>query len=108
MAETEFNATGVRIERSLRSVTRAGQVLIKDGRLKLLTSYGSEIDSAPLRSVQAGKPWFAARDQARAIVNGTRYVLTLGQRETGATDGPAAARRFLDVIRSAQGEPRTS
>ncbi|MBB5935378.1 hypothetical protein [Streptomyces zagrosensis] len=107
MAEAEFNATGVRIERFLRSVTRAGQVLIKDGRLELLTSYGREIDSAPLRSVQASKPWFAARDRAHATVNGTRYLLTLGQREAGTTDGSNAARRFLDVVRSAQGQPGT-
>lgn len=104
MTEAEFNATGVRIERSLRSVTRAGQVLIKDGRLELLNSYGSEIDSAPLGSVQASRPWFAAQDQARATVNGTRYVLTLGQRDAGAADGPATARRFLDVVRSAHGQ----
>ncbi|MFT2017639.1 hypothetical protein ACMA1D_17635 [Streptomyces sp. 796.1] len=104
MAEAEFNATGVRIERSLRSVTRAGQVLIRDGRLELLTSYGSEIDSAPLGSVQAGRPWFASGDQARATVNGTRYVLTLGQQDAGSCDGPATARRFLDAVRSAQDE----
>ncbi len=57
MAEPEFNATGVRIERGLlRSLTRAGQVVIKDGRLALLTSYGTEIDSAPVQAVQAHKP----------------------------------------------------
>src|SRR5262245_50506776 len=47
MAEPEFKATGVRIGKKLRSLTRAGQVRISDGRLRLLTSYGSEIDSAP-------------------------------------------------------------
>lgn len=103
MAETEFSATGVRIERFLRSVTLAGQVNIKDGRLALLTSYGREIDSAPITSVQAGRPWFATSARARATVNGTRYVLTLGQREPAA--GPAAARRFLDVVQSARRRP---
>ena len=53
MAETEFTATGVRIGKRLRSLTRAGQVLISDGRLELLTSYGREIDSAPVQAVRA-------------------------------------------------------
>ncbi|ARZ66309.1 MULTISPECIES: hypothetical protein [Streptomyces] len=103
MAEPEFNATGVRIERALRSLTRAGQVKIKDGRLELLTSYGREIDSAPLDAVHASKPWFAARDRARARVNGTRYVLTLGGRDGAAEEpGPSAVRRFLEAVRSAR------
>ncbi|MET7763894.1 hypothetical protein [Streptomyces sp. NPDC005336] len=107
MADTEFNATGVRIERFLRSVTRAGQVLIKDGRLQLLTSYGSEIDSAPVQSVRASKPWFVDGDQAMATVNGTRYRLTLGEQDAAATpaksSGSGAAGRFLDAVRSARG-----
>ena len=61
MAEPEFTATGVRIGKRLRSLTRAGQVRISDGRLQLLTSYGSEIDSAPVQAVRASRPWFAAR-----------------------------------------------
>ncbi|CAM5615766.1 hypothetical protein SALBM135S_09444 [Streptomyces alboniger] len=81
MAEPEFTATGVRIGRRLRSLTRAGQVRIADGRLELLTSYGTEIDSAPVQAVRAGKPWFAPEDRALAEVNGTRYRLTLGERE---------------------------
>ncbi|AGP60002.1 hypothetical protein V2J94_27650 [Streptomyces sp. DSM 41524] len=106
MADTEFNARGVRIERFLRSVTRAGQVMIKDGRLQLLTSYGSEIDSAPVQSVRASKPWFVDGDQAMATVNGTRYRLTLGSQDaksTSAKSGSGAASRFLDAVRSARG-----
>ncbi|WKX73634.1 hypothetical protein [Streptomyces sp. XD-27] len=106
MAETEFNARGVRIEKNLRSVTRAGQVLIKDGRLELLTSNGREIDSAPVQSVRAGRPWFTDGDQARATVNGTRYRLTLAEQDAAAPAAPAeggAASRFLDAIRSARG-----
>ena len=104
MADTEFNVRGVRIERFLRSVTRAGQVLIKDGRLQLLTSYGSEIDSAPVQSVRASKPWFVDGDQAMATVNGTRYRLTLGRQDAAAKAAePGAASRFLDAIRSARG-----
>ncbi|MFI9202661.1 hypothetical protein [Streptomyces sp. NPDC053048] len=115
MAEPEFNATGVRIDRSLRSLTRAGQVRIQDGRLELLTSYGREIDSAPVGSVHASKPWFASRDRARATVNGHRYVLTLGAAAYGPpggragdgtspdNTGEAAVNRFLEVVRSAHG-----
>ncbi|MFI1972355.1 hypothetical protein BLA24_08580 [Streptomyces cinnamoneus] len=104
MAEPEFNATGVRIDRSHRSLTRAGQVKIKDGRLELLNSRGREIDSAPVEAVRAGKPWFAARDRARATatVNGTRYVLTLGGERSAAEDaGAATVSRFLEAVRSA-------
>lgn len=81
MAEPEFTATGVRIGKRLRSLTRAGQVRISDGRLELLTSYGSEIDSAPVQAVRASKPWFAHEDRALADVNGTRYSLTLGEHD---------------------------
>jgi hypothetical protein len=107
VAEMEFNARGVRIERFLRSVTRAGQVRVKDGRLELLTSYGSEIDSAPVQSVHATKPWFAGGDQALATVNGTRYRLTLGGHDSAAA-APAqgTAGRFLDAIRSARGRAK--
>ncbi|GAA4930059.1 hypothetical protein GCM10023237_60050 [Streptomyces coeruleoprunus] len=91
MTEPEFSATGVRIERWPRSLTRAGEVRIEDGRLALLTSNGREIDSAPVATVRAGRPWFgAAPDAAVATVNGTRYRLTMGQRERG---GPGAVRR---------------
>ncbi|GHC47128.1 hypothetical protein ABZ419_05285 [Streptomyces cinnamoneus] len=104
MAEPEFSATGVRIERSRRSLTRAGQVKIHNGRLELLTSYGREIDSAPVGSVQASKPWFSAGDRARATVNGNRYTLTLSAPGAAAENGGAAAvNRFLEVVRSAHG-----
>lgn len=77
MSEPEFSATGVRIARWLRSLTRAGQVLIRDGRLVLLTSYGREIDSAPVEQVRVSGPWYATRDRALATVNGNRYALRL-------------------------------
>ncbi|WP_414169944.1 hypothetical protein ACMATS_32740 [Streptoverticillium reticulum] len=102
MAEPEFTATGVGIECARRSLTRAGQVKIRDGRLELLTSYGREIDSAPVVSVHASKPWFASRDRARATVNGTRYVLTLGRRDADPGDAAdAAVDRFLAAVRAA-------
>ncbi|MET8680283.1 hypothetical protein ABZW18_22530 [Streptomyces sp. NPDC004647] len=105
MAEPEFTATGVRIGRRLRSLTRAGQVRIRDGRLTLLTSYGSEIDSAPVHLVRAGKPWFSARDRALATINGTRYLLTLGGQDTAQGEpGPTLAHRFLDAVRTAGGQ----
>ncbi|GAA2298368.1 hypothetical protein OKJ48_07980 [Streptomyces kunmingensis] len=99
MAEPEFTATGVRIGRRLRSLTRAGQIRITGGRLELLTSYGSEIDSAPLDEVRAGKPWFGSDDRATAEVDGRRYLLRLGGQSADA--GPPAARRFIEAVRSA-------
>lgn len=99
MAEPEFTATGVRIGRGLRSLTRAGQVRIAGGRLELLTSYGSEIDSAPLGEVRAGRPWFGSEDRATADVDGRRYLLRLGAQ--GGDAGPPTARRFIEAVRAA-------
>ena len=81
MDDSEFDATGVRIERWPRSLTRAGQVVIKDGRMVLLTSYGREIDSAPVDRVKVKSPWFAGDDRATATLNGNRYLLRLGRRD---------------------------
>jgi hypothetical protein len=107
MAEPEFTATGVRIGKGLRSLTRAGQVRISDGRLELLTSYGSEIDSAPLRAVRASKPWFGAEDRAVADLGGKRYTLTLGDHDPAPGEaGPPAARRFVEAVRRAAGRDR--
>ncbi|MFI6107026.1 hypothetical protein [Streptomyces sp. NPDC051310] len=103
MAEPDFSATGVRIERWPRSLTTAGEVLIKDGKLALLTSYGRVIDSAPVRAVRAGRPWFAGRDGTTvAMLNGHRYRLTMGQRSR-RPDGTATALagRFLEAVRRA-------
>jgi hypothetical protein len=102
MTEPEFSARGVRIERWPRSLTRAGQVLIQDGRLALLTSYGRVIDSAPLRAVQAARPWFAGRDSTVATVNGRRYRLTMGERSR-RPDARALAGRFLEAVGRAGG-----
>ncbi|WP_425837733.1 hypothetical protein [Streptomyces fractus] len=99
MADPEFTARGVRIGRRLRSLTRAGQVRITGGRLELLTSYGSEIDSAPLGEVRAGRPWFGSEDRATAEVDGRRYLLHLGDPGGGA--GPLTARRFIEAVRRA-------
>jgi hypothetical protein len=91
MAEAEYMATGVHIGRLVRSLTRAGRVLVRDGRLELLTSYGREIDSAPLERVRISG-WYGAR-RALATVDGTRYLLRLGlgHRE-----------RLLDAVRTAR------
>ncbi|MEU8617879.1 hypothetical protein [Streptomyces sp. NPDC048623] len=88
--EPEFTATRVRIERWPRELTRAGEVRIEDGRLSLLTSYGTEIDSAPLGTVRAGRPWFAKDDEAVAKVNGTRYRIS-------------GSGRFLEALKKATG-----
>ncbi|MBG0857187.1 hypothetical protein I2W78_36405 [Streptomyces spinoverrucosus] len=104
MAEPEFTALGVRIGKGLRSLTRAGQVRISGGRVELLTSYGSEIDSAPVQAVRASKPWFASGDRALADLNGKRYVLTLGEHDPAPGEpGPPAARRFIEAVRRAAG-----
>ncbi|MGW1162444.1 hypothetical protein ACWD48_30445 [Streptomyces sp. NPDC002519] len=104
MAEPEFTATGVRIGKRLRSLTRAGEVRISDGRLRLLTSYGSEIDSAPVQTVRASKPWFAPEDRALTDLNGTRYSLTLGTDDPPpGQPGPPSARRFIEAVRRAAG-----
>ncbi|MCZ0978802.1 hypothetical protein O1L60_04755 [Streptomyces diastatochromogenes] len=99
MTEPEFSARGVRIARWPRSLTRAGEVRIEDGRLALLTSYGSEIDSAPVSAVRAGRAWFAKADETVATVNGTRYRLTLRDGEhSGETE---ASGRFLAALKKA-------
>ncbi|MFJ9030381.1 hypothetical protein ACIRQP_18010 [Streptomyces sp. NPDC102274] len=105
MAEPEFSARGVRIERWPRSLTRAGQVLIQDGRLALLTSYGRVIDSAPLRAVHTAKPWFAGSGSTVATLNGIRYRLTMGQRGR-RPDATALAGRFMDTVSRAS-HPKT-
>ncbi|ALO06694.1 hypothetical protein AQF52_1098 [Streptomyces venezuelae] len=78
---------------------------IEDGRLALLTSYGSEIDSAPVTAVRAGRPWFAKADETVATVNGTRYRLTLhhgdGDRRGGGET--AESGRFLAALKRAAG-----
>ncbi|MFF2652585.1 hypothetical protein [Streptomyces sp. NPDC058045] len=102
MADEEFSARGVRIGKRLRSLTRAGQVRISGGRLELLTSYGSEIDSAPVQAVRAGTPWFTP-DRASAEVNGTRYVLRLAPEDGPPREGAGAARRFVEAVRRAGG-----
>ncbi|MEE1813846.1 MULTISPECIES: hypothetical protein [unclassified Streptomyces] len=103
MANPEFSARGVRIARWPRSLTRAGEVRIEDGRLALLTSYGSEIDSAPVSAVRAGRPWFAKSDETVATVNGTRYRLTLQDRDPGRDGGAQTSGRFLAALRRAAG-----
>lgn len=74
----EFDARGVGIARWPRSLTRSGQVVLRDGRLVLLTSYGREIDSAPVDRVEVRSPWYGSDDRATATLNGTRYLLRLG------------------------------
>lgn len=104
MAEPEFRADRVRIGTRMRSLTRAGQVRISDGRVELLTSYGSEIDSAPVQAVRAGKPWFTSGDSASAEVNGTRYRLTMDDDEAADQRKPPTARRFIEAVRKAGGK----
>lgn len=90
--EPEFSATGVRIGRRLRSLTRGGQVLVRDGRLVLLTSRGREIDSAPAEAVRA----IAAKGFALASLNGVPYLLNLRRRGSASLPG------LLDSLRGAR------
>lgn len=76
MAEPEYDAGGVRIRKMLRSLTRGGHVLVQDGQLVLMTSYGSEIDSAPVDKVRISG--YGMPDSALATISGTRYVLQFG------------------------------
>uniref|UniRef100_A0AAU3H6C0 Uncharacterized protein n=1 Tax=Streptomyces sp. NBC_01401 TaxID=2903854 RepID=A0AAU3H6C0_9ACTN len=98
----DFRASDVSIRRWARSLTRAGQVIVEDGRIALLTSNGREIASAPLSAVSAGRPWFLAADSAIARIDGVRYRLTMGQRNR-RPGGAAPVRRFLEALRSAAG-----
>ncbi|MEU1215521.1 hypothetical protein ACFYSH_30020 [Streptomyces sp. NPDC005791] len=98
----EFRANDVRIQRWARSLTRAGQVIVQDGRIALLTSNGREIASAPVSAVSAGKPWFLSADSAIARINGVRYRLTMGQRNR-RPGGAAPVRRFLEALRGSAG-----
>ncbi|MFJ8750353.1 hypothetical protein ACIREO_13615 [Streptomyces sp. NPDC102441] len=98
----EFRASDVRIRRWARSLTRAGQVIVEDGRIVLLTSNGREIAGAPLTAVSAGKPWFHAADSAIARIDGVRYRLTMGQRNR-RPGGAAPVRRFLEALRGTAG-----
>lgn len=77
MTEPDFELTGVRVGRRWRSVTRAGQVLVQDGRLTLLTSYGREIASASVDQVRLSGPVPLSRDLTFASLDGKRYSLRL-------------------------------
>ncbi|MEU6383990.1 hypothetical protein ABZ847_10530 [Streptomyces bauhiniae] len=102
MAEPEFTARGVRIGKGVRSLTRAGRVRVGDGRVELLTSAGSEIDSAPVGTVRASRPWFAPPGRAQAELNGRRYQLTLTERDAEPGEpAPPAAGRFVEAVRRA-------
>ncbi|MFI5804757.1 hypothetical protein [Streptomyces sp. NPDC051561] len=93
MPEPDFSVLGVRIERWPRSLTRAGQVVVRDGVLTLLRSDGQMIDSAPLGSVTAARPWFSGDGRMVARLNGIRYRLTM----------PEADGRRLASLRGADG-----
>ncbi|CAM3682376.1 hypothetical protein ACH4LN_24850 [Streptomyces albus] len=76
MVEPEYDAAGVGIGRMLRSLTRAGHVLVRNGELVLMTSYGSEIDSAPVEDVRISG--YGLRDRTVATLRGRSYWLRIG------------------------------
>jgi hypothetical protein len=109
MADPEYSATGVQIGKRLRHLTRAGQVVISNGRLVLRTSRGAEIDSAPVDRVEVSAPWYGGRRSARATINGTRYLIAMDQSapassaaQGGRDAQPRSLGRFLDAMRNAK------
>ncbi|WP_107416760.1 MULTISPECIES: hypothetical protein [unclassified Streptomyces] len=94
MAEQEFEERGVLIRRGWRQLTTAGRVRVAEGRLTLLNSHGSEIDSAPLAEVRVGEPWYAPRGCIRAVLGRTAYLLRLG---------PARARAIAEAAHRSRG-----
>ncbi|MCZ2526067.1 hypothetical protein [Streptomyces sp. HB2AG] len=87
--ERGLHMTGVRITTGRlwrRLLTRAGQVLLRNGRLVLLTSRGVEIDGAPVHRVRVRESLRAGRRCVRFALNGSRYVVDLGR-----GPGPSAA-----------------
>ncbi|MCP9976128.1 hypothetical protein [Streptomyces somaliensis] len=60
MARREFEERGVLIRQGLRQLTTAAGSGWR-GRLTLLNSRGSEIDSAPLSEVSVAEPWYVPR-----------------------------------------------
>ncbi|WP_023590141.1 hypothetical protein [Streptomyces thermolilacinus] len=94
MARWEFEERGVLIRRGWRQLTTAGRVRVAEGRLTLLNSRGSEIDSAPLSEVRVVEPWYVPRGVVRAVLGGTAYVLRLA---------PSRARDVAEAAHRARG-----
>ncbi|MCP9960028.1 MULTISPECIES: hypothetical protein [Streptomyces] len=94
MAVREFEERGVLIRRGWRQLTTAGRVRVAEGRLTLLNSRGSEIDSAPLSQVWVVEPWYVPRGTVRAVLGGTTYLLRLA---------PPRARDVAEAAHRARG-----
>lgn len=90
----EFTATGVRIERGLRSLTRAGQVRVRGGLVELLSSGGRVLASAPARKARLLRMRFGRSDRVLLELGGARYFLTLRDEETdpGPVETPVERR----------------
>jgi hypothetical protein len=88
--QCEFTATGLRIERGLRSLTRAGQVRVKGGAVELLDSGGRVLASAPARQVRVLRKRFGRPGRVLVELGGARYLLTLcvEEAEPGASPPP--------------------
>jgi hypothetical protein len=92
VGQDEFVATGVRIERGLRSLTRAGQVRVRGGLVELLNSGGRVIAAAPAERVRVLRKRFGRADRVLVELGGTRYRLTLRDEDADlGPSGPAAA-----------------
>jgi hypothetical protein len=75
--QDEFTATGVRIERGMRSLTRAGQVRVRGGLVELLSSGGRVLASAPARRARLLRMRFGGSDRVLMELGGAHYILTL-------------------------------
>ncbi|MEU6157925.1 hypothetical protein [Streptomyces sp. NPDC047130] len=81
--QDEFTATGVRIERGMRSLTRAGEVRVRGGLVELLDSGGRVIGAAPARKARVLRMRLGRADRVLAELGGARYVLTFGDEDAG-------------------------
>ncbi|MGW0930557.1 hypothetical protein [Streptomyces sp. NPDC002644] len=112
--QDEFTATGVRIERGLRSLTRAGEVRVRGGLVELLNSGGRVVGAAPAGKARVLRMRLGRADRVLAELGGARYVLTFRDEDAGhgplrrrggrrpeAGESPAA--RFARAVRTAAG-----
>jgi hypothetical protein len=111
-SQDEFIARGVRIERGLRSLTRAGQVRVRGGLVELLSSGGRVLASAPARKTRLLRMRFGRTDRVLLELGGAHYILTLRDEEADhglaekhvvprTEGGESLAARFARTVRLA-------
>ncbi|MFE5209398.1 hypothetical protein [Streptomyces sp. NPDC056600] len=98
--QVEFTATGVRIERGLRSLTRAGQVRVRGGLVELLSSGGRVLASAPARKARLLRMRFGRSDRVLLELGGAHYFLTLRDEDPEFGLAEAAVERRPEGVES--------